>query len=182
MLVGKLPFRSPRQGTKKRQKLLEQISSGITEHHDKEMAHLSTGIILIVQYNIIILSMILLFSGAHDLICHLLQPDSSRRATLSEVMCHTWITKDGTQLLTPYQYNPPDQITQNTVRFFNESTPIHSFIASLFDFQVIELMQKVLGEPVGQIKETVRRDRCDWLASIYNLLMDQPEGRNVLQR
>ena len=50
MLVGKLPFRSPRQGTKKRQKLLEQISSGITEHHDKEMAHLSTGIILIVQY------------------------------------------------------------------------------------------------------------------------------------
>ena len=43
-------------------------------------------------------------------------------------------------------------------------------------------MQKVLGEPVGQIKETVRRDRCDWLAAIYNLLMDQPEGRNILQR
>lgn len=41
MLVGKLPFRSPRQGTKKRQKLLEQISSGITEHHEKEMEHLS---------------------------------------------------------------------------------------------------------------------------------------------
>ena len=46
----------------------------------------------------------------------------------------------------------------------------------------MDLMQKVLGEPIGQIKETVRRDRCDWLASIYNLLMDQPEGRNVLQR
>ena len=44
MLMGKLPFRSPRQGTKKRQKLLEQISAGITEHHEKEMTHLSTGI------------------------------------------------------------------------------------------------------------------------------------------
>ena len=48
--------------------------------------------------------------------------------------------------------------------------------------QVIELMQKVLGETPSQIKETVKRDRCDWLAAIYNLLMDQPEGRNVLQR
>ena len=43
MLVGKLPFRSPRQGNRKRQKLLEQISAGIIENHDKEMAHLSTG-------------------------------------------------------------------------------------------------------------------------------------------
>ena len=43
MLVGKLPFRSPRQGTKKRQKLLEQISGGITETHEKEMAHVSTS-------------------------------------------------------------------------------------------------------------------------------------------
>lgn len=48
--------------------------------------------------------------------------------------------------------------------------------------QVIDLMQKVLGETSSQIKETVKRDRCDWLAAIYNLLMDQPEGRNVLQR
>ena len=48
--------------------------------------------------------------------------------------------------------------------------------------QVIDLMQKVLGETPSQIKETVKRDRCDWLAAIYNLLMDQPEGRNVLQR
>ncbi len=44
MLVGKLPFRSPRQGNRKRQKLLEQISAGITENHEKEMSHLSTGI------------------------------------------------------------------------------------------------------------------------------------------
>ena len=43
MLVGKLPFRSPRQGGRKRQKLLEQISAGITEHHEKEMVHLSQG-------------------------------------------------------------------------------------------------------------------------------------------
>ena len=44
------------------------------------------------------------------------------------------------------------------------------------------MMNLVLGEPAGQIKEAVKRDRCDWLAAIYNLLMDQPEGRNILQR
>ena len=43
MLVGKLPFRSPRQGAKKRQKLLEQITGGMTEGHEKEMIHLSTS-------------------------------------------------------------------------------------------------------------------------------------------
>ena len=43
-------------------------------------------------------------------------------------------------------------------------------------------MQKVLSESLSQIKETIRRDRCDWLAAIYNLLMEQPEGRTVLQR
>ncbi|XP_011408965.2 PREDICTED: uncharacterized protein LOC105315894 [Amphimedon queenslandica] len=141
MLVGKLPFRSPRQGTKKRQKLLEQISAGITEHHEKEMEHLS--------------------KSAVNLICHLLQPNSSRRASLDDVMHHPWTTKDGAHQLIPYEYTPPDPITQNLV---------------------IELMQKVLGETPSQIKETVKRDRCDWLAAIYNLLMDQPEGRNVLQR
>ena len=43
MVIGKLPFRSPRQGTKKRQKLLEQITAGITENHENEMSHLSQG-------------------------------------------------------------------------------------------------------------------------------------------
>ena len=41
MLMGKLPFRSPRQGTKKRQKLLEQIQAGLSEGHEKEMSHLT---------------------------------------------------------------------------------------------------------------------------------------------
>lgn len=43
-------------------------------------------------------------------------------------------------------------------------------------------MATVLELGPGEIKETVRRDRCDWIAAIYNLLMDQPEGRNILQR
>ena len=43
-------------------------------------------------------------------------------------------------------------------------------------------MATVLELSAGEIKETVRRDRCDWIAAIYNLLMDQPEGRNILQR
>ena len=47
--------------------------------------------------------------------------------------------------------------------------------------QVIELMSTCLEVSQADIKETVRRDRCDWLAAIYNLLIDQPEGRAVLQ-
>ena len=96
MLVGKLPFRSPRQGTKRRQKLLEQITNGISESHEKEMAHLS--------------------HGARDLIGRLLQPDPRKRTTLDEVMNHPWITKDGTHLLSPYRHLPPDSGTQSSVR------------------------------------------------------------------
>lgn len=48
--------------------------------------------------------------------------------------------------------------------------------------QVIELMSTILEVNPTEIKETVRRDRCDWLAAIYNLLIDQPEGRNIIQR
>ena len=43
-------------------------------------------------------------------------------------------------------------------------------------------MSQVLEVSQTEIKEAVRRDRCDWLAAIYNLLIDQPEGRNVLQQ
>ena len=43
-------------------------------------------------------------------------------------------------------------------------------------------MSTVLEVSQGEIKETVRRDRCDWLAAIYNLLLEQPEGRNIIQQ
>ena len=43
-------------------------------------------------------------------------------------------------------------------------------------------MAAILEVNPADIKETVRRDRCDWLAAIYNLLIDQPEGRNIVQR
>ena len=98
MLVGKLPFRSPRQGTKRRQKLLEQISMGLTETHEKEMGHIS--------------------KGARDLICRLLQPDQCRRVKLDEVMLHPWITKEGMQPLQSFKYTPPDISTQTMVRTF----------------------------------------------------------------
>ena len=95
MLVGKLPFRSPRQGTKRRQKLLEQITNGISESHEKEMAHLSPA--------------------ARDIIGRLLQPDPRKRTTLEEVMHHPWITKEGTQPLSPYKHAPADASTQAAV-------------------------------------------------------------------
>ena len=51
MLMGKLPFRSPRQGTKKRQRLLEQIQAGLTEGREKDMSHVTPdGRDLIGQY------------------------------------------------------------------------------------------------------------------------------------
>ena len=119
MLVGKLPFRSPRQGGRKRQKLLEQISAGITEHHEKEMVHLSQGkrqvLVAFVLIQIYIFLQCALI-GAQDLICLLLQPDSTRRILLEEVMHHLWVTKDGTQPLKQYENVPPDPITQETVR------------------------------------------------------------------
>ncbi len=43
-------------------------------------------------------------------------------------------------------------------------------------------MSTVLEVSPAEIKETVRRDRCDWVAAIYNLLHDQPEGQSILQR
>ena len=46
----------------------------------------------------------------------------------------------------------------------------------------MELMSQALELSQAEIKEAVRRDRCDWLAAIYNLLIDQPEGRNILQQ
>ena len=103
MLVGKLPFRSPRQGTKRRQKLLEQISAGLVESHEKEMLHIS--------------------KGAMNLIARFLQPDSRKRITLDEAMIHPWVTKDGSQPLLPYRYTPPDAMTQHVVSDFG--TNIH---------------------------------------------------------
>ena len=108
MLVGKLPFRSPRQGTKRRQKLLEQITNGLNESHEKEMAHVSTG--------------------ARDLIGRLLQPDPRKRVRLEEVMQHPWITKDGSHPLYPYQEHPIDQSTKNAVSSVWDELPIVTLI------------------------------------------------------
>ena len=99
MLVGKLPFRSPRQGTKRRQKLLEQITNGISESHEKEMAHLSPG--------------------AKDLIGRLLQPDPRKRTTLEGIMTHLWVTKEGTHPLSPYKQPTVDAGTQAAVSFLS---------------------------------------------------------------
>lgn len=95
MLVGKLPFRSPRQGAKRRQKLLDQITAGLVETHEKEMSDLSPE--------------------ACHLISILLQPDPVKRVLLEAVMSHPWVTKGGTQPLQPYVHTPPDATTQQAV-------------------------------------------------------------------
>ena len=47
-------------------------------------------------------------------------------------MHHPWVTKDGTQPLTPYEYSPPDPITQNMVSYtFIYLAIVHSCIRIL---------------------------------------------------
>ena len=46
----------------------------------------------------------------------------------------------------------------------------------------MELMSASVEVSVAEIRETVRRDRCDWLAAIFNLLIDYPEGRVALHK
>ena len=46
----------------------------------------------------------------------------------------------------------------------------------------MELMSSAVEVSVAEIRETVRRDRCDWLAAIFNLLIEYPEGRMALQK
>ena len=53
---------------------------------------------------------------------------------------------------------------------------------AILPLQVMELMSSFLEVSQSEIKEAVRRDRCDWMAAIYNLLIDQPDGRVVMQR
>ena len=43
-------------------------------------------------------------------------------------------------------------------------------------------MAAVLEVSMAEIKETVKRDCCDWLGAIYNLLIDQPEGRIAMNK
>jgi serine/threonine protein kinase len=119
MLVGKLPFRSPRQGTKRRQKLLEQISSGLTESHERELEHVSRT--------------------ARDLIFRLLQPDSQRRIKLDEVMVHPWITKEGTQALHPFKCTPPDAKTQLSV-----SWPYSSLQGNVYELDMVHNQCKLV--------------------------------------
>eukprot|EP00800_Vazella_pourtalesii_P001267 TRINITY_DN1108_c1_g1_i1.p1 TRINITY_DN1108_c1_g1~~TRINITY_DN1108_c1_g1_i1.p1 ORF type:complete len:914 (-),score=246.16 TRINITY_DN1108_c1_g1_i1:36-2777(-) len=95
MMVGKLPFRSPKQGNRKRQRLLEMISNGLSEAHEKEMQHLTPACI--------------------DMIKMLLQPDIDCRANLDDIMVHPWVTKNGHYPLLPYKPLPPDPSVKQAV-------------------------------------------------------------------
>ncbi len=48
--------------------------------------------------------------------------------------------------------------------------------------QVIDIMSVVLEVTSAEIRDAVKRDRCDWLAAVFNLLIEQPEGRNIIQQ
>ena len=68
------------------------------------------------------------------------------------------------------------------MKFKHVCVPLTNYIYIVIILQVINLMSTVLEVTPAEIKDSMRRDRCDWLAAIYNLLQEQPEGRNILQR
>ena len=44
------------------------------------------------------------------------------------------------------------------------------------------MMAPVVEVSLTDLRESVRRDRCDWMAAIFNLLMDYPDGRSILEK
>ncbi|KAL5248313.1 hypothetical protein ACHWQZ_G017483 [Mnemiopsis leidyi] len=82
MLVGKLPFRSSRNHSNPRAKLLQQISAGLGSHQEADAAHLHPSCL--------------------NLIKGMLQPDPCKRLKLTAVMQHPWVTNKGTWPLYPY--------------------------------------------------------------------------------
>ncbi|XP_063691162.1 MAP/microtubule affinity-regulating kinase 3-like isoform X3 [Bolinopsis microptera] len=82
MLVGKLPFRSSRNHSNPRAKLLQQISAGLGAHQEADAAHLHPSCL--------------------NLIKGMLQPDPCKRLKLTAVMQHPWVTNKGTWPLYPY--------------------------------------------------------------------------------
>ncbi len=53
---------------------------------------------------------------------------------------------------------------------------------AIYELQVIDTMSAVLEVTSTEIRDAVKRDRCDWLAAVFNLLIDQPEGRYIIQQ
>ncbi|XP_062506796.1 MAP/microtubule affinity-regulating kinase 4-like [Corticium candelabrum] len=107
------------------------------------------------------LEMSLLSPACVDLIRHLLQVKPSQRITLLEVMDHPWITKHGLYLLHPYKPLPQDQEAHK---------------------KIIQLISTQLDLTKHEIENAVSTNKCDWIAAIFHLLIDQPEGRTYMSQ
>eukprot|EP00117_Sycon_ciliatum_P035439 scpid65108/ scgid26867/ Hormonally up-regulated neu tumor-associated kinase; Serine/threonine-protein kinase MAK-V len=140
MLAGRLPFRVPRQGPSRRQRLLEQISNGIGPTQEQEGAHIS--------------------AGAMDLIRQLLKPDPTERPTIVMAMKHKWITKNDLYPMQPYQEDGVDPSQHD---------------------RILDLICARLDVTRRQVSQSVSECRCDWVAAIYHLLHDQPEGQTTMR-
>ncbi len=79
----------------------------------KKKCHIYQQVYIPASDNTVIMIIPLYYAiGAQDLIGQLLQPDSSRRVMLDEVMHHLWVTKDNTQPLKPYEHPTHDPLLQ----------------------------------------------------------------------
>ena len=115
-----------------------------------------------------------------DLIRHLLQVKPSQRITLLEVMDHPWITKHGLYLLHPYKPLPQDQEAHKKVKCTKSSSLAVNAVN--FMLQIIQLISTQLDLTKHEIENAVSTNKCDWIAAIFHLLIDQPEGRTYMSQ
>lgn len=91
----------------------------------------------------------------------LLQPEPINRAALREIMVHPWTTKNGNWILKPYQHEVPEpQVKQN----------------------IIELVLRSGNSTLDIVEESIANEKCDWISALYNILIDNPEARKVVQK
>lgn len=62
MVVGKLPFTTPYTDQYRKQKLQRQIEKGLSERHEKDMAHLSSGMSGIYSYSFYIFELYIILT------------------------------------------------------------------------------------------------------------------------
>ncbi|XP_069126803.1 serine/threonine-protein kinase par-1-like isoform X2 [Argopecten irradians] len=72
IVVGKLPFTTPYTDQYRREKLLQQIEKGLTEQHNREMAHIT--------------------SECKDILKKILEPNPDLRLPVVEIEKHPWVT------------------------------------------------------------------------------------------
>lgn len=55
-------------------------------------------------------------------------------------------------------------------------------VNTFFPLQIIQLMSSQLDLTIQEIDDAIVANKCDWIASVFHLLIDQPEGRTYMSQ